>query len=100
MGLKINGVQVFSATKGADRDKLGDAVTEWLQDRSHIDVVDIRITQSSDNEFHCLAITVLYFDPDPVKTAKAPAAQKFGTGHAQPNGGHGGNHPPRHHGRT
>lgn len=63
MARKVNGLKVFSATKAIDRDRLGEAVTDWM--RAHPDYVleDVVITQSSDSEFHCLAITVLYFDP-------------------------------------
>jgi uncharacterized protein YehS (DUF1456 family) len=62
---KINGVKVFSATKMQDRAVLGEVVTDWLRKHEHpgfFEVEDIVITQSSDNEFHCLAITVLYHE--------------------------------------
>ena len=48
--LRFNGVKVFSATMVADRDQLGEKVT------------DIVITQSSDEAFHCIAITVFFWE--------------------------------------
>ncbi len=58
----FTGVRVFSATMVAQRERLGDQVTEWLLSMPHIDVVDVAITQSSDAKFHCIAITVFYRD--------------------------------------
>jgi hypothetical protein len=55
-----NGVKVFSATKARDRDALGDRVTEWLRANENIVVADTRVLQSSDSEFHCLTIVLLY----------------------------------------
>lgn len=62
MARKVNGVKVFSATKMQDRAVLGEAVTDWIRAHSTVEIEDIVITQSSDNEFHCLAITLLYHD--------------------------------------
>ncbi|TMQ08653.1 MAG: hypothetical protein E6J90_39770 [Deltaproteobacteria bacterium] len=56
----FNGVKVFSATKFADRDLLGDRVTRWLREHPEFDIVDMVVTQSSDAEFHCVTITVFY----------------------------------------
>jgi hypothetical protein len=47
----------------AQRDRLGEVVTEWLATRSHLSPVDIVVTQSSDAKFHCIAITVFYWEP-------------------------------------
>jgi hypothetical protein len=58
--VKFNGVKVFSATMVADRDQLGEKVTAWMATNSHLKVTDIVITQSSDEAFHCIAITVFY----------------------------------------
>ena len=57
-----NGVQVFSATKARDREVLGERVTAWLRapEQAGVRVVDTVVTQSSDNEFHCLAITLFF----------------------------------------
>jgi hypothetical protein len=54
------GVKVFTATKARDREALGDAVTRWLLENPTVNVVDKTVTQSSDSQFHCLTITLLY----------------------------------------
>ena len=56
----FEGVKVFSATLARDRGVLGETVTKWLKDNSDIQVVDKVVTQSSDAEFHCIAITLFY----------------------------------------
>jgi hypothetical protein len=58
--VKFNGVKVFSATMVADRDQLGEKVTAWMANHPALKVTDIVITQSSDEAFHCIAITVFY----------------------------------------
>ena len=58
--VKFNGVKVFSATMVADRDQLGEKVTAWMAGHPALKVTDIVITQSSDEAFHCIAITVFY----------------------------------------
>jgi hypothetical protein len=60
--VKFNGVKVFSATMVADRDQLGEKVTAWIAARPECKVTDIVITQSSDEAFHCIAITVFYWE--------------------------------------
>ncbi len=60
--VKFNGVKVFSATMVADRDQLGEKVTAWLASNPNKKLTDIVITQSSDEAFHCIAITVFYFE--------------------------------------
>ena len=59
--VKFNGVNVFSATMVADRDQLGEKVSAWMQNNSHLKVTDLVVTQSSDEAFHCIAITVFYY---------------------------------------
>jgi hypothetical protein len=59
-----NGVKVFTATMIQDRANLGDKITAWLSARQKLRLVDVVVTQSSDSAFHCLSITVFYFDPD------------------------------------
>jgi hypothetical protein len=59
----FNGVRVFSATMVADRDRLGERVTEWMSGNPGVEVCEVVVTQSSDESFHCLAITVFYFEP-------------------------------------
>lgn len=54
------GVKVFTATKARDRESLGDVVTAWLGANPDVRVLDTKVTQSSDREYHCLTITILY----------------------------------------
>ena len=61
-GLPFNGVKVFSATMMNERDRLGERVTEWLRQNPHIRTTDAFVTQSSDESFHCIAITVFYWE--------------------------------------
>jgi hypothetical protein len=60
--VKFNGVKVFSATMVADRDQLGEKVTTWIGNHQHLKVTDLVVTQSSDEAFHCIAITVFYWE--------------------------------------
>jgi hypothetical protein len=60
--VKFNGVKVFSATMVADRDQLGEKVTAWIAAHQDKKVTDIVITQSSDEAFHCIAITLFYWE--------------------------------------
>ncbi len=57
---KFDGVKVFSATKAREREELGEIITKWLSDHAELTVVDHVVTQSSDNEFHCLTVTIFY----------------------------------------
>lgn len=54
------GVKVFSATKARDREMLGETITDWIRKHADFEIVDKVVTQSSDAEFHCLAITIIY----------------------------------------
>ncbi|MGC3997228.1 MAG: hypothetical protein QM767_06825 [Anaeromyxobacter sp.] len=58
--MSFTGVKVFSATKAREREELGETITRWLQSNPGNEVVDRVVTQSSDDEFHCLTI-VLFF---------------------------------------
>ena len=58
--VKFNGVKVFSATMVADRDQLGEKVTAWIAANPQKRLTDLIVTQSSDEAFHCIAITVFY----------------------------------------
>lgn len=58
----FNGLKVFSATMIADRQLLGESVTKWIRDNPHCEIVDKTITQSSDDKFHCIAITLFYYE--------------------------------------
>jgi hypothetical protein len=60
--VKFNGVKVFSATMVADRDQLGEKVSAWMGSHPKLKVTDIIVTQSSDEAFHCIAITVFYWE--------------------------------------
>ena len=60
--VKFNGVKVFSATMVADRDQLGEKVTAWMTNNPDKKVTDVVVTQSSDEAFHCIAITVFYWE--------------------------------------
>ena len=60
--VKFNGVKVFSATMVADRDQLGEKVTTWINSHAEKNVTDLVVTQSSDEAFHCIAITVFYHE--------------------------------------
>jgi hypothetical protein len=60
---KFNGLKVFSATMGRDREVLGEKITEWIRMHPQWEITDYVVTQSSDHEFHCIAITVFYKSP-------------------------------------
>lgn len=57
---EFTGVKVFSATKARERGQLGELVTRWLADNLDQEIVDKRVMQSSDSEFHCLSIVLFY----------------------------------------
>ena len=61
----FNSVKVFSATMAQERDQLGEKITAWLMQNQGVEIVDKIVTQSSDEAFHCLAITLFF-------NAKAP----------------------------
>ena len=58
--MHFTGVKVFSATKAKEREELGEVVTRWLRSNEGLEVVDRVVTQSSDDEFHCLTIVLFY----------------------------------------
>lgn len=57
---QFDSVKVFSATKVRDRERLGDDITNWIRRNPNMEIVDRVVTQSSDNAFHCLTITLFY----------------------------------------
>jgi hypothetical protein len=59
---EFNGVKVFSATMVMDREQLGEKITNWIQANPQCEVRDIIVTQSSDEAFHCIAITLFYWE--------------------------------------
>jgi hypothetical protein len=58
--MQFTGVKVFSATKAKEREELGETITRWLRSNADIEIVDRVVTQSSDDEFHCLTITLFF----------------------------------------
>jgi hypothetical protein len=56
----MNGVKVFTATKAKERMGLGDLITEWIRSEPQKTVLDVMVNQSSDDEFHCLTITIRF----------------------------------------
>lgn len=64
MSSAFNGVKVFCATMVAQRQALGEQVTAWLENaqrsRHGFEIVEIKVTQSSDEAFHCISIIVFY----------------------------------------
>lgn len=58
----FNGVKIFSATMVAERNVLGEKITQWMADNKHLDVTEIVIKQSSDSRFHCVAFAVFYHE--------------------------------------
>jgi hypothetical protein len=59
---EFNGVQVFSATMVRDREALGEKITDWIRRNPKRAIVDKVVTQSSDNEFHCITVTLFYLE--------------------------------------
>ena len=58
--MRFSGVKVFSATKAKEREELGESITRWLQANADLEIVDRVVSQSSDNEFHCLSVVLFY----------------------------------------
>jgi folate-dependent tRNA-U54 methylase TrmFO/GidA len=57
---RFTGVKIFSTTLARDRDALSERITGWMQAHPELEVVDRVVTQSSDQEFHCLTFTFFY----------------------------------------
>ena len=54
-------VKVFTATRAKERESLGEVMTSWLKQMvDKIQVIDTKVLQSSDQQFHCLTIIVFY----------------------------------------
>lgn len=59
--MSYNAVKVFTATKAKEREALGEVMSAWLRRmEGEIEVVDTKVIQSSDQQFHCLTIVVFY----------------------------------------
>jgi hypothetical protein len=46
----------------APREQLGETVTAWMAANPQLTVTEFIVTQSSDSQFHCVAITVFYHE--------------------------------------
>ena len=57
------GMKVFTATRARDRASLGDLVTRWLRENPEARITKTRVMQSSDAQFHCLTIILVYDIP-------------------------------------
>ena len=57
----FTGVKVVSATTHTDRASVSDRLNAIL---AQYEVTEIRVTQSSDSAYHCLAYTLFYRDKD------------------------------------
>ena len=60
------GLRVFSATRARDREVLGETITQWITAHPEYDLLECKVLQSSDSEFHCLSI-VIFFRPREVQ---------------------------------
>lgn len=58
--MDFDGLKMFSASKHADREKMGAEVTTWRQQNPNVAITEVRMLQSSDNEFHCVTIAIFY----------------------------------------
>ena len=59
----FDGIKVFAATKQKEREELGETATRWLNERhDQIEIVDKAVRQSSDNEYHCISLTLFYIN--------------------------------------
>lgn len=67
--MSFNSVKVFSATTATDRESLGERVRRWLRDNAGVEVVDRVVTQSSDDAYHCITITLFYNAPETASRA-------------------------------
>jgi hypothetical protein len=67
--MSFNSVKVFSATTATDRESLGERVSRWLRDNAGVEVVDRVVTQSSDDAYHCITITLFYNAPETASRA-------------------------------
>jgi hypothetical protein len=66
----MNGVKVFSTSRPAGRNMMGETITEWLAAHPQIEVIDKVVAQSSDREFHCLSVILFYEDQHEIRTRK------------------------------
>jgi len=43
-----------------EREELGETITRWVRANPELEIVDRVVSQSSDDEFHCLSIVLFY----------------------------------------
>jgi hypothetical protein len=53
-------MEIFSTTMHKERQLLGEWITSWLKANPQVKPVNKIVTQSSDRQYHCLTITILY----------------------------------------
>lgn len=76
-GGAFNGVKVFSATTFPARQQLGETVTAWIEAHPGVRIVDVVQTQSSDEAYHCIAISVFYLEePHPEQSRRLRSASR------------------------
>jgi hypothetical protein len=56
----FTGMKIFSTTLARDREAMSENITRWLRENRQNEIVDKIVTQSSDKEFHCLTVTLLF----------------------------------------
>lgn len=54
----FDAVKIFSTTMARDREQMGERIAAWLQQHPEFTVVDRVVTQTSDQEYHCLTMTL------------------------------------------
>jgi folate-dependent tRNA-U54 methylase TrmFO/GidA len=57
---QATGVKVFTTTLARDREALGEKITRWIAEHPEVEILDRVVRQSSDQQFHCLSITLFY----------------------------------------
>ena len=70
---ELIGVRVFSATKAKDRHNLGETITDWIRAHPEARIYDKVVLQSSDSEFHCVTIVLLFHYPPRAESQTASA---------------------------
>ncbi len=58
--MNFDAVKIFSTTVMRDRQVMGESITRWLDDNQSIEIADTIVTQSSDDAFHCLTVSIFY----------------------------------------
>jgi hypothetical protein len=56
----FEGVEVFTATLAAEREKLGKRATRFIADHPELEIVDRKVSQSSDRTHHCLTLMLFW----------------------------------------